>query len=308
MAERLSNLDPPISVSRTKLADAVLARLVQERRPVITAYDLFQVLRELFTQQNRKSLYLRHDTPDSGDLRKVATNLSTTRALEVDADYGRSVYRVIPAGEAPAEEIAALANPFGYISHLSAMQRWGLTERRPDALHLTMPPAAAATALVETRMVADYGTPELVRDQPKLKFIRHPKVVRGRPISVYETRHRGRWLQVQDSHARLATVGQAFVDMVERPQYCGGMAHVIDVWEKHATVFQEEIIATLDAADSPIAKVRAGYLLDELIQIGDDSRVQSWARFAQRGGSRVLDPTKPFRATYSEKWMLSLNV
>ncbi len=307
MAQRLASSALPVSISRTKLADGVLARLVGERRPVVTQYDLFRMLYDLFAPEHRKRLHLRHDTPGMDDLRKVVANLFATKGLEIDRDYGRSLYRVVPAGEAAADEVTALANPFGHISHLSAMQRWGLTERRPEALHLTMPPAAAAPPLIGARMAAD--NPEgTSTDGPKLKFIRHPKTVRGRTIAVYETRHPGQWLRVRDSHARLATVGQTFADMVERPQYCGGMAHVIDIWRDQAPVFREELVAAIEAVGTPIAKVRAGYLLDELLPIGDDPRIQGWTRFAQRGGSRVLDPSKPFATRHSAKWMLSLNV
>src|ERR1019366_5993855 len=118
-------------------------------------------------------------------LRRVTVNLLRSRGVEVDPDYGRKVYRVPSVGGSSADEVCALANPFGYISHLSAMQRWGLTERRPEALHLTMPPANAARPLIEQRMAADYGAP--FADLPayeaiRLPFIRHPVAVRGRKL------------------------------------------------------------------------------------------------------------------------------
>lgn len=311
MAKQLEYLESSRSVRRTRLADALIAKLEEDRRAVVTHYDLFQLLRQLFGPENRKKLYLRNNTPDVEELRRVTFNLLKTGGLAIDRDYGRSLYRVLPAGESNAEEVTALANPFGHISHLSAMQRWGLTERRPEALHLTMPRPSTAPLLMEARMAADYGARNdiVASSLPvKMRFIRHPKEVRGRKISIYETKHPTRWLQVQDSHARLATVGQTFVDTVERPQYSGGMAHVIDVWRKHAAIFSEEIISTIDEIGTPIGKVRAGYLLDEVAEDIKDLRVMAWVAFAQRGSSRVLDPTKDFGPRYSEKWMLSINV
>lgn len=309
MAERLENPEFSHAVKRTRLASAVLARLERDRLAVVTTYSLFQVLRSVMADGG-KGLYLRAGASPSSHIDNVRMNLIETRAIETDPDYGRSLYRVLAVGGTSAEEVCALANPFGHISHLSAMQRWGLTERRPEALHLTMPPASAAHPLVEARMTVDYGTSDHGPLGPpvKLHFIRHPKVVRGRAISVHETRYPTFWIQVQDSHARLATVGQTFVDMVERPQYCGGMAHVVDVWRERADIFHKEIISAMDEVGTPIAKVRAGYLLDELLAAGDDTRVQGWVRFAQRGSSRVLDPTKSFGGAHSEKWMLSINV
>jgi predicted transcriptional regulator of viral defense system len=279
MAERLANITATPTIQRTKLAAAVLALLEEERRAVVTHYTLFLVLRQLFTPENRQKLYLRADAPTTDNLRKLTANLSDTGGIEIDPDYGRSVFRVLPVGESPADEVCPLANPFGYISHLSAMQRWGLTDRRPEALHLTMPPAGAARPLIEQRMAADYKTPvsEIpLNEMVKLAFIRHPETVRSRRISVYETKHPGAWLQVRDSHARLATIGQTFVDTVERPQYCGGMAHVLDVWREHAGIYSQEIIAAVDKVESPIVKVRAGYLLDDMMGFGNDTRVQGF--------------------------------
>ena len=311
MVDDPTNLRIQPIVPRTQVAAALVAWLEGEKRVVTTASTLFLALRRLYAPENRRKLYLRSDAPTVDDLRRVTTNLLNTRGIERDPDYGRSVYRVPSAGESSADEACALANPFGYISHLSAMQRWGLTDRRPDALHLTMPPASAARSLVEQRMEADFGVPfaEIPSDwMVKLHFIRHPETVRGRRIAVYETKHPGQWLQVRDANARLATVGQTFVDMLERPQYCGGMVHVVDVWRAHAGTHRDEIIAAVDATAIPIAKVRAGYLFDVVLESGNDPRIQGWVTFAQSGGSRVLDPTKDFIANYSEKWMMSINV
>jgi len=310
MAEPLANIDFPLAAQRTKLADATLALLEEEKRAAVTPYALFHLIRRLFTPENRRRLYLRGETATTDTLKKVSGNLQRTRAIETDPDYGRGVYRVPSVGDAPADEVCSLANPFGYISHLSAMQRWGLTDRRPEALYLTMPPARLAPPLVAQTMAEDYGVPidSVAADQfVKLHFIRHPEAVRGRKLALHQSKHPGQWIRVRDSWARLGTIGQTFVDMVEWPQYCGGMGHVLDVWREHAPIYTEDIISTVTDIATPIGKVRAGYLLDEMLELGDDSRVQEWVKFAQRGSSRVLDPTRDFATDHSEKWMLSIN-
>jgi hypothetical protein len=285
MAEQLRPMFAP-NVQRTRLAEAVLAEIEQDRCAVVTAYAMFQVLRVILATGDKQRLFLRPNVFPVEYLRRVTKNLLDSRGIETDSDYGRSVYRVVSIGESTAEEVCALANPFGYISHLSAMQRWGLTERRPEALYLSMPPAGAAGPLIEERMKADYGQPfaDFRRGEAvKLHFIRHPSVVRGRKLSVYNTKRLGRWVQV-------------------------GGEHVLDVWQRHARAFTEEIIDTVDEFGEPIHKVRAGYIFDEVLRLGEDRRVQDWIKFAQRGSSRVLDPSKGFSSTYSEKWMLSTNV
>jgi hypothetical protein len=143
MAERVENIEFLPHADRTRLAEAVLARLEAERRVVVTPYDVFQALRPILSSGER-GLYLRLETSPIDYLKRVTNNLIETKGVDTDPDYGRSVYRVLSLGQSSAEEVCALANPFGYVSHLSAMQHWGLTERRPEALHLTMPPANAA--------------------------------------------------------------------------------------------------------------------------------------------------------------------
>lgn len=311
MAQRLTNPTLAPSVQQTRLAGAVLAELERDRRAVVTPYAMFQVLRVILATGDKQKLYLRPDVYPVEYLQRVRINLIKSGGIATNSNYRRGVYRVVAMGESTAEEVCALANPFGYISHLSAMQRWGLTDRRPEALHLSMPPASAAGPLVEERMKADYGKP--FADLPKgekvrLHFVRHPPFVRGRKVSVFHTKRLGRWIQVSGEHVRLATNGQTFLDMLEAPQHCGGMAHVLDVWREHARAFAKEIVDTVDELGGPIHKVRAGYILDEVLGLGEDARVRRWAGLAQRGSSRVLDPSKHFSSTYSEKWMLSLNV
>lgn len=311
MAEKLSNPAFPPSVQQTRLAGAVLAELKQGRRAIVTTYTLFQVLRLILATGDKQKLFIRSNVSPVDYLHRIRTNLIDSRSLKPDPDYKRNVYRVLAMGDSTAEEVCALANPLGYISHLSAMQRWGLTERRPQALHLSMPPASIAAPLIQDLMMADYGKP--FSDVPeeervKLQFIQHPAIVRGRKISIFHTKHLGHWIQIQGEHARLATIGQTFLDMLEAPALCGGIAHVIDIWRKHALTYTDDIIDTVDELGAPIHKVRAGYIFDEVLKTRGDPRINSWIRFAQRGGSRVLDPSKPFSPHHSGKWMLSINV
>lgn len=310
MSGLIANPNAMLPVRRTKLAGAVLEHLERDRRGVTTPYQIFMTICGLHTPDNRRRLYIHSETAAVDDLQRVTTNLLKTQGILPDHDYGRGVYRVPSVGDIPAEDACALVNPFGYVSHLSAMQRWGLTVRRPEALYLSMPAAKAARQLIEERMAADYGAPFEALPQyqaVKLRFIRHPETVRKRSVFVHESRRPGKWIQIRDSYTRLATVGQTFVDTLEWPRYCGGMAHVLEIWREHAPTYLEDIISAVDNTTEPIVKVRAGYLIDDMLGQGKDPRIQGWLKLVQRGGSRVLDPARDFSAQYSEKWMLSIN-
>jgi predicted transcriptional regulator of viral defense system len=296
---------------RTRLASALLERLIDAQAPLVSAYDLFHLLRRLMAQPDTRRL-ARGASLDKALLRRVINNLVATRALSPDDDYqNRALYRILDLPPGSADDIVCLASPIGYISHLSAMQGWALTDRRPAALHLTMPKPALAREMMAELMARDYGEP--FENLPpnialKLPALQHPARVRGRPVSVHETGFPGQWVRLRSSWRRMATVGQTFLDTVTHPQLCGGMAHVLDIWSTHAQTYLVDITESVEASNSGIAKVRAGYIIDEVLQAGRDPRVQGWARHAQRGGSRVLDPAKPFAPSFSEKWMLSLNV
>lgn len=303
-------IPPGWNIKRTRLASAVAERLSAAGRAVVTRYGIYQTLLAIAAEPDNRKL-LRASSVDSGHVRRVIDNLHMTLGLGTDPDYHRNVYRVLTLGDVPAEEVFALVTPFGYISHLSAMQWWGLTVRRPDALHLTLPTATAARALIEGMIRDDLG--DQVEDDEfdpvvRLTYIQPPEVLRNRKIVLTRVGQLGSWVPVQGLHARLATIGQTFLDMLDRPDLCGGMAHICDVWGEHAETYFDDIVTSVDEVSSPIVKVRAGYLLDELLGMAGNKRIEGWRRFAQRGGSRVLDPAKPFSPMHSEKWMISLNV
>jgi len=102
-------------------------------------------------------------------------------------------------------------------------------------------------------------------------------------------------------------MGRTFLDMLQKPELCGGMSHVLDVWEEHAPVHLEDIVGAVDGATSKLVKSRAGYILKERLKI-DHPIIESWKTLGQRGSSGKLDPSKEFAPTFSETWAISLNV
>ena len=291
---------------RPSRAGAYLADLLEEcGKPVITPFEFFRFVRRMYRESSGKKLYLRRDTPTLDDYDRLKRMLQRTNVIGPDRDYGRrGVMRVLAISDLPAEDIVCLVDPTCYVAHLSAMQRWGLTGRRPDALMMTRPDRKTVAAQLRACM-----PDSLIEDEEKrfLRIIRHPKRVRGRPVHIYESKAAGVSMKTRGSDVRLSTIGQTFLDMLQESGLCGGMAHVLDVWEEHAETYLDEIVAAVDIATSGLVKSRAGYILEE--RLGLQHRgIERWKAFGQRGSSRKLDPAKAFAPTFSETWMISLNV
>jgi predicted transcriptional regulator of viral defense system len=295
---------------------------MERNEPVVTGYRLFVRLAALY--QDRKfqgeALELKRASPNRYDFRRVVSLLVKQRYLQPDMDFfGRitpattpdmmvlsPVFRVIDVPDGTAEDVTGLVDPFCYVSHLSAMQRYGLTNRSPEALTLSTPTAWKDAALA--RMRADYGEAETPGHYRfPLSRIDAPEIVRRRSIAFHATNRTPLLRDIRDSFARIAAIGETFVQMLDRPELCGGMDHVVEVWSEHAKTYLREIIPAVERASEKIIKVRAGYLLDEHLGVRDP-RIEDWTQHAQNGGSRRLDPTKPYASRRSEKWMISLNV
>ncbi len=267
--------------------------------PVVSYRDMFLLLRRLHAEAAEYRLRLPARGATAEELLRRHAVLRRERIVRADDDYpGR--WRVLTVPDLGADEIACLTDRFCHISHLSAMQLWHLTDRSPASLILSRPDRPAVNALIAETMMREGA------DEFPLRGVIHPEIVRGHPVRVVERRRAGRSVVVRNGFARVSTIGQTFLDMLDRPELCGGMSHVIDVWRGHARVYLDDIVSSVDGG-SGIVRCRAGHILEERLAV-HDRRIERWRDSAQRGGSRRLDPKLPFAPRFSERWMLSLNV
>lgn len=328
-----------VGSGQLNLIDAVAEQIRREKKPVTTWFDVEQVIRHLFRERqfDGEPLKIRRSSPTAETFAAVRRALVNPHSLDLagplselvelksalleqaaesggrllveDAEFPGRVWRVAGVPDGTAEELCCLVDPWCYVSHLSAMQRWGLTNRNPLALHLTRPARPIwqqqAKAELHKMPLAEPGGESL---KPRV-HVAFPDTLRRRSLHVFQPSYLGRCVPIADSHARVATVGQTFWDMVQEPGRCGGMAHVVEVWEESAGDYVEEIISTFEDEAMPstrLAFCRAGYLLEEVVGV-EDERVSGWTRFGKRGGSAKLDPAAPFATRHSERWNLSLN-
>jgi predicted transcriptional regulator of viral defense system len=290
-------------------SDAAVLALRDRGRAVITDAQLFSLLHELYRLKTYEDqpIGVRKDQPELTDYRRVLRELFIKGTIAQDKDIPYDAYRVMIVPDEPAENILCTVDPFAYLSHLYAMHWHNLSNRNPAEIVVTRPQRALWRTKARALAQETFGE-DVPQDNIYLpKRVTFPATLRGIGIIDHEIAHPGPSLPIRNSPLRLATIGRTFRDTLERPQWCGGMAHVLEVWDEHAETFLDEIIEAIDQAEKGIVRVRAGYILEERLGIRDN-RIAVWGTFAQRGGSRRLDPTKPYAPVYSEKWMISLNV
>lgn len=305
MAEDISRFIPTPSPPSSARDLAAIKDIQALETPLVTNYQMFRILWGIY--KNRSVKYLRGDYPTKETFHQLRSRLRQHNIIFQDPDY-RRFWRITSHSDRPADEIVCIADPHTYISHISAMQSYGLTTRRPKALYVSQPSKQQLKSLNAAQVEADFGPAE-ARDYyvEPLTITHHPKKVRGRDIDVHTTQHIGQHIDIRGSFARIATIGQTFLDTLAQPEKCGGMLHVLDVWRDHASIYVDDIISAVDEAPKSIHKVRAGYILSERLGISHP-RIEAWKAYAQRGGSRLLDPHAPFAPQFSEDWMISLNV
>lgn len=294
--------------SMITISQALERQLRDRGRSVVTEFQLFLLIRDLYAAKSFEGepIAVRRDFPLVSDLRRVIGNLTRDSVLKADIDFPQC-FRVIDAPDQSPEEICCEIDPFCYVSHLSAMQWHGLSERNPVELSLTTPHRVLWTEFASKQMSKIYSDDLDLEQTIHLYRIDFPLKVRRRTIRRHETRYPGDWRQVPGQEVRVASIGQTFLDMLTEPSWCGGMAHVIDIWMRDAEIYLDEIIFSIDKSPKKLAKVRAGYLLEERLNL-KDIRIEQWRQFAQRGGSQKLDPEGPYSPPYSEGWMISINV
>lgn len=290
------------------LNDALEAALIESDTPVITDYEFFRLgarLHAAGSWQGTSLLRLPSDW-DHTRMRNAQRRLRARQVIAPDADFHMGMWRVVQSSRAGSpEEIASIADPFCYVSHLSAMERYGLTDRSPEALHLSTPWRPIWNAMRDERVTADSMERPHV-DAPNFVRFGFKDKVRRRPVMVHETRHPAIPTTVRGERTRITDIGRTFADMLDNPELCGGIRHVLDIWENQALNWSDAIITGIDSLNTKIAKVRAGYIFTERLGL-EDKRIAKWQEFAQRGGSRKLDPDSPYVPIFSERWMLSIN-
>ncbi len=297
---------------RLALANALAVQLEREYHfPVISNYELARRIFRLLRQGeiNGQSLRIAPRLARRSDLYVAINGLLRRGTLKLDKALPGSVHRLVDRSQSDPEAVVCAIDPFGFISHLSAMAFHGLTNRLPALVFFTSLQPARWRVAADERMVRDLGSELDLYVRQALPLLGRPVLAQAQGVTVKRvmTSQAGGYRDAREGTLRVSTVGRTFLDMLRRPELCGGMSHVVEIYESRGVEFSSLIINEVDRHGGAIDRMRAGYLLEERCALYDP-RVEAWRNEAQRGGSRKLDPKADYSSTYSERWQLSLNV
>ncbi len=296
--------------TQLNLTKALTLSIGECQQPVITKYQTGVLFIHLYSGQKYKGQQIQR-SQDSFNPALFETTLYTLLETGVLNQFQNfdNVFSIIGKNIYTEEEVACAIDPFTFISHLSAMTYHGLTNRISQTIYLSSPSSKDWKKFAEEKMRKDLQADLMLYQKhnlPSLNRIRFEKIKKRR-VQHYSSIHLGAYKSIKDKSLRVATIGRTFLDMLQKPDFCGGIYHVINVFKEHAESYLKLIIDELDQHGKAIDKVRAGFILNELCDISH-AEVDKWQQFAARGGSRKLDPNEEYSSTFSDKWCLSINV
>jgi predicted transcriptional regulator of viral defense system len=297
-----------LSIALNKASSLALAKY---ERPVVTDYRLGIVVFHLVQAGgiDGQSLRLTLNRPDRRHYRQALNFLLEYGVLaSVRGLASERAFTILGRSSVSATEVACTVDPFAYVSHLSAMELHGLTDRVSQTLYLSSPDPKEWRQFADKEMhkdleanFGDYveaGFPILQRTRMERVF--------GQTVHTSHSVHLGAFRKTAESEVRVATIGRTFLDMLREPALCGGIHHVLGIYRTHAAQYLGLIADEVSQHGKPIDKVRAGYVLEEQCKLQHPSFAE-WQKFAARGGSRRLVAANEYAPTYSERWALSLN-
>ncbi len=297
-----------------KIISALSTEIGELKHPVVTGYQIGLILFQLYSEKKFKGQLLtniRKNSPNYDDYSRYTKELISFGLLNSDLVSHNEVFGVLSQSSPSAEEIACCIDPFVYVSHLSAMEYHGLTDRFPKMLFLTAPKQINWTQLAQKKMEKDLGEDlptYLATGLPKLKRLLEKKISK-KTINIHSsvTYSPGAYLNIKGQSLRVSSIGRTFFDMLHNPSLCGGIYHVLDVYRENAKRYLRLIVDEVDRHGSAIDKVRAGYVLNERLGLSEPC-IEKWRENVQRGGSRKLVADEPYKPVFSERWCLSINI
>ena len=291
---------------------AITLSLGNLEQPVISKYQFGLTVNKIYRSKfySGEPVDLHKDFAEKADIAKHLKLLLNEGVLFPHKNLS-NIFTLLGRSNGDPEDIACTVDPFCYMSHLSAMSYHGLTDRIPKKLFISSPPNDTWRSLAKEKMQKDlgdsfgsyceHGLPKLVRPTNMNKIDKTD-------LYCLNSMRLGAYKNVRGRSLRVSTIGRTFLDMLRNPELCGGINHILDVFDEYGEKYLRLITDDIDKNGEPIDKVRAGYILNERLGINNNEIINGWSSLAQRGGSRKLDSSSEYSPEWSDKWKISLNI
>ena len=300
-------------------ASALLVQMAKDSpQCVINEFELYLLGRRLFRDRGYKGIKLPHANRVLTPIRARRLIAGAVEHPDWPTELGVSdstlkrdpdlLSRHYSLKEGTAIEVAMAVDPFCYLSHRSALAWHGLT--REAELHISTPNRSGWRSRVNEHMseVLEFDVAHAEYDDLPFQFVNPQFTAKLRGVTLHRHELSMPVVPIPTHEGiRVASIGDAFRQSIENPLWCGGIRNIVRIWKRHGITHHNKIIKAVEGAPEKIVKVRAGYLLNEVLGITNPA-IDNWLRYAQRGSSRKLDPSSPYASRFSERWMLSINV
>ena len=290
------------------LKDALKFILIEEHdKPVVSFQELVFYTYKLYRDKEFNGFLIRKISRDEPERRIIENNIDELISQGVITQHlGLPIYFITSHKKPTAQQYVCTINPLCYISYLSAMEWHGITDRIPNTIHLTT--------------CSNYKYKELISSGIKITFpkIKDMSLLSPQRIitlpnfdNKFFEFHQSRDFQLPKEQfntggVRVSSLGDTFVDMLKKPELCGGFSHVVDIFKEYGDQYLPVIVKAVNKNGNAMDKARAGYILEEICHL-EHRIINTWKKDVKRGGSRKLIPSNEYSSIYSETWCISIN-
>lgn len=284
-----------------------LTLLNRHPKPVIALHEFNEHLYQLYQDKTYEGVPVGKIQTAEPDARILSETLSEMihQGILLPAIDGY-VWQISNRDISTAQQQVCCLTPYSHLSCLSAMEWHGLTDRIPHVLHVTQAKLSAARKLHEVYLRTRFPALKTVLPLLPRGYVPHGKIDGKTLIQHATTRYRPRPELHGSGGVRVTTLGETFLDMLRYPDLCGGYSHVEDVFRERAAEYLPVIVKTVDKEGTGIDKARTGYMLEEVCGLSHRT-IEKWKDTVQRGGSRRLVSSNPYKNVFSEVWCISIN-
>lgn len=267
-------------------------------------YEFLHYIRETRFFQNQNIKGFRTDSNLKKKLSEVTEYLVSIGLVKKPYDS----YFVIANKDPSDLEIVCSLYNIGYITYLSAMRFYNLTNRIPKRIDY-IAPTRPLWKKTQSQLLSENSTDDENLEKNNFFIPPYPSErikIKGKYLNVHSRSYLYPHMN-KGKGIRIISVGDLFLEMVRNPDLCGGFQHVLEVYEEMAEVLLNEIIDSVELYGTAIDKSRIGFILNSHLDIQDPT-IAEWKNYSTaRGGSRKMISNEPYSDLYSEDWCISLN-